>query len=166
MPRPSSIKLRPLRRDDATGVHALVMEEINRSPYGGGPLAALDRALDGKGPEYQGIAAIEDARIVGVVIYGTTAGAEGAGRLYLVAIDQGTRMRGIATTLVEAAAHALGGEGARFVTVEIPDDPTLGAARSLLDRCGFRVEASVAEYVRAGVGLVILRRDLGAAGHR
>jgi ribosomal protein S18 acetylase RimI-like enzyme len=142
------------------------MEEITRSPYGRGPLGALDGALDGKSSEYRALAATEDQRIVGLVVYGTTAGAEGAGRLYLVAIDRGARMRGIATSLVEAAVHALGGEGARFVTVEIPDDPTLAASRSLLARCGFRVEAKVAEYVRAGVGLVILRRNLGAAGRQ
>jgi GNAT superfamily N-acetyltransferase len=139
----------------------LVVALVERSPYGLSPRAALEGTLAGRDPEYAGIVALDDAGITGVVLYGGIAGAEGAGRLNLVAIEHGKRMQGVATMLVEAAVEALRAEGKRFVTVELPDDPDLAQSESLLGRCGFQLEAHVPDYFRDGVDLAILRRNLG-----
>jgi ribosomal protein S18 acetylase RimI-like enzyme len=155
-----SLELRSLRPDDAELVRTLVVSLVERSPYGVSPRAALEATLEGNDPDYAGIVALDGVGVAGVVLYGAIAGAEGAGRLNLVAIEHGKRMRGVATLLVEAAIDALRAEGKRFVTVELPDDPDLAESKSLLGRCGFQVESRVADYFRDGVDLAILRRDL------
>jgi ribosomal protein S18 acetylase RimI-like enzyme len=155
-----SIELRALLPDDAGPVRALVVGLVERSPYGVSPRAALEGTLLGRDPDYAGIIALDGEGIAGVVLYGAIAGADGAGRLNLVAIEHGQRMRGVATMLIEAAIDALRVQGKRFVTVELPDDPELAQSKSLLVRCGFRLEARVPDYFRDGVDLAILRRDL------
>jgi ribosomal protein S18 acetylase RimI-like enzyme len=155
------LELRELRPSDAAAVRALALAEIERSDHRSGPRAALDAAVGGADPEARGLVAVSDARIIGVVIFGTVAGSVGAGRLQLVVVDPEARRRGIATRLVHAAIDALATAGSRFVMVELPHAPSLTAASALLARCGFRLEASVGDYFRDGVDLAILRRAIG-----
>ena len=157
------VTLRALRAEDGPVVRALALPEIERSPYGSGSSSALEAVLTGADPDSRGLVAIHDGRLVGIAVYGAIAGTAGAGRLQLVVVDRDTRMRGIATKLVHGAIAALGAEGARFVTVELPDDPVLSASKQLLLRCRFHVEVMVADYFRDGVDLAILRRDLTGA---
>ena len=93
------------------------------------------------------------------MIHGTVAGAEGAGRLQLVVTAAAFRRAGIATQLVEAAVADLRDAGVRFTMVEIPDDPLLAPAISLLERCRFRIDARVPDFYRDGVDLAVFRRD-------
>jgi len=155
-----TVTVRAPRAQDEPVIRALTFPEIERSSYCVSLRSALEAVLAGADPESRGLVAIDDGRLVGIVVYGAIAGSVGAGRLQLIVIDRDTRMRGIATTLVHAAIAALGAEGVRFITVELPDDPTLSALKQLLLRCRFSVEATVADYFRDGVDLAILRRDL------
>jgi hypothetical protein len=144
---------------DAGAVRALVAD-FAASPYAGGTVAALTPALAGNDREYRGLVALDEDRIIGVVVYGTTAGAEGAGRLYFVATDRSERPRENGIALVEATVGALRESGHRFVAVEVADDPAFGPLRSLLAECGFRAETTVRDFFRDGISLTILRRDL------
>ena len=157
------VTLRALRVEDGPAARALALPEIERSPYGVSIRSALDAVLAGTDPDSRGLVAIHDGLLVGIAVHGTIAGALGAGRLQLIVVDRDLRRRGIATKLVHGAVAALGAEGVRFVTVELPDDPALLAAKQLLLRCQFSVEATVADYFRDGVDLAILRRDLTGA---
>ena len=154
------LALRALRRDDAERVRALVIREIANAPHCRGALSTLDAALAEPGDEYRALAAMDGERIVGIAVFGVTAGTEGAGRLHLVAVAGGSRRRRIGTSLVEATVDALRADGSRFVMVEIPDEPSLAAAKALLARSGFALEAKVPDYFRDGVPLTILRRSL------
>ena len=155
-----TVTLRALRADDGPVARAMALPEIERSPYGVSMRSALEAVLAGTDPDSRGLVAIHDGALVGIAIYGAIAGALGAGRLQLIVVDRDMRLRGIATQLVHGAIAALGAEGVRFVSVELPDDPALIAAKQLLLRCRLSVEATVADYFRDGVDLAILRRDL------
>jgi ribosomal protein S18 acetylase RimI-like enzyme len=140
-------------------VRALVSGTEN-SFAGPSAQAAFAAALAGGNPEYSALVAEHGRHVVGVVLYGSTAGAEGAGRLSLLVVDPTARRQGVGGALVQAAVAALRRSGHRFVGVEIPDDRLHEAIHALLVRCGFRIESTVPDYYRDGIALTILRRDL------
>jgi ribosomal protein S18 acetylase RimI-like enzyme len=98
--------------------------------------------------------------VVGVVVFGAIAGSLGAGRVQLIVVSRSSRRSGIASALIERALDVLAAERMRAAFVELPDDPALSAATRLLVRCGFRIEARVADHFRDGIDLAVLRRDL------
>jgi ribosomal protein S18 acetylase RimI-like enzyme len=155
-----TVTLLPLAAPDSAAARALADTALGDAPYAEPLLASLDGALTAASDEYRAIVAHDEGALVGLVVFGETAGARGAGRIYVVVVDAAARRRGIATALLEAACHDLGARGARFVAIELPEDPHVERGRWLADRGGFREEARVSDYVREGVGLVFLRRDL------
>lgn len=112
--------------------------------------------------EYRAIGAHQRTMLIGFVVLGETAGALGAGRIYFVAVHATTRRRGVATALIEAACADLQARGARLAVIELPEEPGLAAGLALARCTGFREEARVSDYARDGVGLLLLRRDLGS----
>jgi ribosomal protein S18 acetylase RimI-like enzyme len=158
-----TVMLLPLAAPDSTAARALADAALGDAPYAEPLLASLDGALLAASDEYRAIVARSEGVLLGLVVFGETAGALGAGRIYFVVVDAAARRRGIATALIEAACRDLGARGARLVAIELPEDPRLERGRWLADRAGFREEARVSDYVREGVGLVLLRRDLAKA---
>jgi ribosomal protein S18 acetylase RimI-like enzyme len=134
------------------------------APYGEPMLASLESALTRSTDEYQAIVVADASVLVGLIVFGETAGARGAGRIHLVAVDAKARRRGIAMDLINAACARFGEQGARFVMIELPVDPRLASVRRLAERAGFHEGGRIDDYVRDGVALVLLRRDLRAAG--
>src|SRR5687767_2953673 len=159
---PASLTLRELRPADAAGVDAIVAPEIERSSYSAGVRAAVDAVLSAPAGESRGLVAIRRERVVGVIVFGGTAGSLGAGRIQLIAVARDSRRSGIASALIDRALEVLTAEGMRAVFIELPDDPALSGVTRLLVRCGFRVDARVADFFRDGVDLAILRHDFGA----
>ena len=137
---------------------------LGDAPYAPSMLASLDGALRSESEEYRALVVGEHTALVGLIIFGTTAGALGAGRIYFVAVDEKARRKGLATALIEAACAELWSRGGRFVAMEMPEEPRLDGGRAVALRAGFRPEGRVSDYVREGIGLAFLRRDL--AGHR
>jgi ribosomal protein S18 acetylase RimI-like enzyme len=102
-----------------------------------------------------------DADVDALIVFGTFAGAAGAGRLHLVAVDERARGRGLGAALLAAASDVLRAEGARFLLAEVADDPpVLGDYWAFLAEQGFREESRVEDLVRDGVALAFLRREL------
>ena len=157
------VTLRPLTASDATPARALTDAVLGDAPDAASMRAPLEGALGSGGDEYRAIVARDANALIGVIVFGETAGALGAGRIFFVAVDVTARRRGIATMLIEAACSELRSRGARFVALELPEEPRLDAGRALAQRAGFRREAWVSDYVREGVGLAFLRRDFGDA---
>ncbi len=155
-----SVTIREFRDTDRSSVLALVDQEIRRSAYPATLRGAIDAVLAHRDPDSQALVIFRAEELVGIIIFGTVAGAEGAGRLQLVVTDPGSRRTGIASALVEAAVEVLRRSGARLVAVELPDDPELAPAAGLLERCGFAVDARVRDFHRDGVDLVVFRRTL------
>ena len=121
---------------------------------------ALERALAGSDDEAWGLAAVRGGEVVGLVLLGLVAGAQGAGRLHLVVVTAGARLGGVGRLLLDHAAADAVARGARFLLAEIPEDPVLAPAHALLRRAGFRVESRIPDFLREGIGIAFARRDL------
>ncbi len=160
---PVSVTLRSLAAPDATAARALADAVLGGAPFAEGMLASLDEALRSDSDEYRAVGADDGNALLGFVVFGEIAGALGAGRIYFVAVEATARRRGIATALMEAACTHLQSRGSRFAVIELLEEPPLASGLSLAHRTGFREEARVSEYVRDGVGLILLRRDLTSA---
>jgi ribosomal protein S18 acetylase RimI-like enzyme len=156
--------LRPLTARDAPAARALADAVLADAPYDDQLRGAIDRVLASRTDEYRALVAVADTALAGLLVFGETAGARGAGHIYFVAVDASTRRRGIATALAEAACRDLTERGARFVIIEMPDDPRLAGARLAAEQASFREEGRIADYVSDGMSLLLLRRDCGDGG--
>ena len=153
--------LQPLGPAHAGAARLLARAELAGTPYGEGPLETLERVLGtGGDDEARALAATRDGALVGLVVYGLVAGAQGAGRLHLVLVTASARLAGVGLQLCDAAADALRRAGARLIVAEVPDDPATAAGRELLRRAAFREEGRIPDFHRDGVALLLLRRDL------
>ena len=159
-PRAMPIALQPVTASAAASVRAFATAALSDSQYAEPLLAALDGALARENDEYRAIVAWHDNAIVGFIVYGETAGALGAGRIYLIAVDAGARERGVAAQLVDAVCNELAASGARLAMIELPGEPRFAPVRRLAERMGFRQQGRVDDYLRDGVPLILLRRDL------
>ncbi len=97
--------------------------------------------------------------VTGFVLFGVVPGTLGAGRVRAVAIAPLARRRGVGRALLTAAVQALEERGARFVLVELPDEPAMRFLAALLEACGFTEESRAADLVRDGVAMRYIRRD-------
>lgn len=158
------VTVRPLAPLDSAAARALAHTVLGDAPDAPSMLAPLDGALRSESEEYRALVVGEHTALTGLIVFGATAGALGAGRIYFVAVDGNARRRGLATALIEAACAELRSRGGRFVVIEMPEEPRLDGARAVALRAGFRPEGRVSDYVREGVGLAFLRRDL-SGGH-
>jgi ribosomal protein S18 acetylase RimI-like enzyme len=166
VPRTSvSATLRILTAQDSAAVRAFATSVLGDAPYSDVMLATLESALARTTDEYRAIVASAESGLVGAIVFGEVAGARGAGRIHLIAVDAKVRRRGIAMDLVNAACANLAERGGRFVAVELPADARLVGARRLGDRTGFREEGRIDDYVRDGVALILLRRELRTSPH-
>ena len=152
--------IRRLHGSDAPAARTLARGAVEGTPYAEAPLHALDRALAGGDDEAWALVAERDGGLAGVVLLGLVAGAVGAGRLQLVVVAEGARRAGVGSALLDAAAADAASQGARFLLAEVPEDPRLAAAHALLRVGGFRVESRIPDFVREGIGIAFLRRDL------
>jgi ribosomal protein S18 acetylase RimI-like enzyme len=159
-----TVTLRSLTPLDVPAARVLAQAVLDTVPRSEPFRAAVDAALSHAGDEHQAIVAHTRRGLIGLIVFGETAGAHGAGRISFVAVEPRARRRGVALALIEAACADVRARGARFMAIELADDPALDAARALAFRAAFRREARVDDYVSEGVGLELLRRDLATAG--
>ena len=160
---PLKLVIETIGPDASADIRSLAEPEIEAARFRSAPRAAIDAVTSGADPESRGLVAMHEGRVAGFIVYGTIAGSEGTGRLQLIVADSRSRRRGIASALVDAAIIDMQSGGARFAIVEVPDDPSLAPALRLLERCGFRPDARVADFFRDGVDLLILRRDIAGS---
>jgi ribosomal protein S18 acetylase RimI-like enzyme len=139
----------------------LVMRALALTPYAAGAIESLEAAVRSPNEESRALASVRGGAIDGVVVYGMFAGADCAGRLQLVVVDEGSRRESVGRALVESAIARLRGEGARFVLAELPDDShALPHARDFLTRLDFGEESRVENFFRDGISLAFVRREL------
>jgi ribosomal protein S18 acetylase RimI-like enzyme len=152
--------LRPLAARDYSAARALITSTLGDAPYAEALLAVLESTLARATDEYQAIVACDASALVGLIVFGETAGARGAGRIHLIAVDAIARRRGLATQLIDAACARLGERGGRLAMIEIPTERRLAGVRRLAERAGFHEAGRIDDYARDGVALVLLRREL------
>lgn len=160
---PVSVTFRPLGPPDAAAARSVAIATLGSDPFAAGMLGALDEAVTSDGVAYRAVGAHDGSSLIGFVVFGEIAGAIGAGRIYVVGVETTARRHGIATALVEAACIELQSRGSRLAVIELLEEPSLATGLALAHRTGFREEGRVGEYVRDGVGLLLLRRDLAGA---
>jgi ribosomal protein S18 acetylase RimI-like enzyme len=153
-------ELRPLRAADEPAARDLIDRSfppyLRELPHYHLTLALGDTASD----ESRGIVVTDGDRLAGVVLHGFVAGAVRTGKIHVLAVRADIRRRGIGRALLDAATRALASADARLIVVELPADPDLEAVRPMLHESGFREEASVGDFVRDGVALLVLVRGL------
>ena len=163
VPHAVSLTLHLVTPPDSPAAHSLALTVLGDVPHAEPMLTALTNALMRTSDEYRAMVARDGRTVVGVIVFGEVAGALGAGRIYLVAVDGGARRRGIASALVDAACHELSERRARFAMIELPAHARFADVRRLVSRAGFREEGRMDDYVRDGVALLFLRRELRAS---
>src|SRR5687767_1967488 len=97
-----TVTLRPLAAHDFAAVRLLADATLRVVPHGDPFRAALDDALRLAGDAHRGIVALDASGLIGLIVFGETAGAQGAGRIAFVAVDPRARRRAVATALIEA----------------------------------------------------------------
>jgi ribosomal protein S18 acetylase RimI-like enzyme len=151
----------PLSGSDSSLARALADAALGATPFAGSLFTALERALARATDEYQSIVARDGNALAGFVVFGEIAGTLRTGRIHLIAVAESARRRGVAIDLINAACDRLRERGSPLVVIELPMDPALATIHQLAQRAGFREEGRMADYVRDGIALVLLRRDLG-----
>ena len=116
----------------------------------------LERSYRGTA-ESRALAALEDGRLAGVVLYGAVAGAAHTGSVLWIAVRPDRRRRGIGRRLLRGALEAMDAEGARLVVAELPGGAEARPVEALLAAQGFALEGEVPDYFRNGVALRIYR---------
>ena len=155
-----ALEPRPLLPEDHQGTRVLLMGALGVTPYIDRALEVLTAAERGNDPEHRALVIARDGTVAGLAVFGSITGSSGAARLHAAAIAPGVELEDVGRRLMRALADASRATGARFLLVEIADDPALGTVLSLLREQGFKEEARVPDFYREGVSLTFLRLAL------
>jgi len=155
-----ALEPRPLLPEDHQGTRVLLMGALGVTPYIDRALEVLHAAERGNDPEHRALVIARDGTVAGLALFGTIPGSTGAARLHTAALAPGVEADDVGRRLMQAVADAASTAGARFLLVEIADDPALGTILSLLREQGFKEEARVPDFYRDGVSLTFLRLAL------
>lgn len=154
--------MRPLRESDIDAARELLRHSLPALSQLAPLLSVLELAVLAPDDEQRALVAEVDGSVAAIAVYGEFAGAAGAGRLHLVAVDQHHRRRGIGTLLVERVLGELGARPTRFILAELPEErPALDGYFAFLRASGFTEESRVPDFYRDGVAMVMMRREAG-----
>jgi ribosomal protein S18 acetylase RimI-like enzyme len=155
-----ALEPRPLLPEDHQGTRVLLLGALGVTPYIDRALEVLELAERGNDPEHRALVIARDGTVAGLALFGSVAGSEGAARLHMAALAPGVDADDVGRRLVRAVADSTRASGARFLLVELADDPALGTLASLLREQGFEEDARVPDYYRDGIALTFLRLAL------
>lgn len=164
MPGYFALEPRPLSADDHVGARVLLMGALGVTPYVDRAMEVLQRAERGGeaglDAEHRALVIERDGTVAALALFGSVSGTVGVVKLHAALLAPGVSADDVGARLIDAVIAAAKAEGARMIVAELPDDPAVGAERSLLQRAGFGIEAFVADFFRDGVALTLLRRAL------
>jgi hypothetical protein len=148
------IELRPLMPEDADAARAAVLAALAGTRYEMRVLEQLDVALSFEDPEYIAFLAWEPEsdNLLGLVLFGTVAGAQQVTRLHALLGDD----EGIRAALADVVRSVATDSGERMVVAEVPDDAPFRDAIVALSESGFEEEGRVDDFVCDGVSLLFL----------
>lgn len=155
-----ALEPRGLLPEDHQGTRVLLMGALGVTPYIDRALEVLQLAERGNDPEHRALVIARDGTVAGLALFGTITGSSGAARLHTATLAPGVDSNDVGRRLMAAVVDAMRAAGARFLLVEMPDDPALGTIHGLLREQGFQEEARVPDFYRDGVALTFLRRAL------
>ncbi len=150
-------RIRPLGERDLDAARELLRAAVPTASQLESLSSVVEAAVLTPNDEQRALAAEVDGRVAAVAVFGEYAGAAGAGRLQLVAVDTRHRRHGIGSLLLERVLSELHARGARFILAELPEErPILDGYFAFLRARGFVEESRIPDFHREGVALVIL----------
>jgi hypothetical protein len=155
----AKLLIRPIEPRDRQAADALLVATAG----GGLPLdrgrEIIDLALGRKDREYRAVVALLENELVGVAAFGELLGSDRVIRLHVVAARaaDGHDVDQQLLAAVDASAKRV---GARFIFAEIPEEIASEQTVDALTDAGYVEETRIADYVRDGVPLLLLRRAL------
>ena len=150
---------RAIAPDDHVGARVLLMGALGITPYVDRAMEVLQLAERGQDEEHRALLIARDGTVAAMALFGAVAGAMGVLRIHAVVVAPGVGTD-VGDRVIAAVADTARAEGARLLVAELPDDPAVGAIRTLLTGAGFQEEARVPDFYRDGVALTFLRREL------
>jgi GNAT superfamily N-acetyltransferase len=124
-----------------------------------------ERLAHGLASEYFFVFADDGADTIGYTCYGPIACTVGSYDLYWIAVEGSRRGGGLGRQLLEAAERAIAATGGRRIYIETSSQPLYEPTRQFYLRCGYRVDAILADYYAPGDGKVIFVKAVSANGH-
>ncbi|MFZ2955671.1 MAG: GNAT family N-acetyltransferase [Candidatus Ozemobacteraceae bacterium] len=105
----------------------------------------------------------KETAVVGYVCYGERPLTEGTYDLYWVVVDPGIQRGGVGRELMRWAERRIHERGGRIVLAETSGKPEYESTREFYRRIGYREEARIVDFYRAGDDLVMFTKHLGNA---
>jgi ribosomal protein S18 acetylase RimI-like enzyme len=133
---------------DATGLFPSDMLDEMAGPY-----------LDAPGADEFWLTSVE-TDVVGVAYCAPERMAEGTWNLYLVAVRPDAQRGGQGAALVRAVEQRVAGEGGRVLLIETSGLGTFAGQRAFYDSLGYREEARIRDFYRAGEDKVVFWKSL------
>lgn len=102
----------------------------------------------------------EKGRVLGYYCIGPTPMTEGTFDLYWIASDPAVHGQGVGTRLLRHCEELVRQKGGRLIVVETSSQPSYEPTRRFYLRRGYREEARIRAYYKAGDDLVIYTKNL------
>lgn len=102
----------------------------------------------------------ERGRVLGYYCLGPTPMTEGTYDLYWIASDPAVHGQGVGTRLLRHCEDQVRRKGGRLIVVETSSQPSYEPTRRFYARRGYREEARIRAYYKAGDDLVIYTKNL------
>lgn len=97
---------------------------------------------------------------MGFACFGPHALAEGVWDLYWIAVDPGTRERGIGRALLAEMEAMVASQHGRLILIETSGTPAYEPARRFYEACGYRYQAVIHDFYSPGDDLIIFGKTL------
>ena len=117
-------------------------------------IAKLERS------DYHFIFAEAGGRAIGYACYGEIAGTVGSYDLYWIAVHHDHRGRGFGKSLMEQSEILMAARGGRRVYVETSSRAQYEPTRQFYLKCGYAIDATLADFYAPGDGKVIFVKAL------
>jgi L-amino acid N-acyltransferase YncA len=150
---------RPPHAGDAETVRALVFSVLGVTPYVDRVVELLAAAEHGD-PDSQALIIERDGTVAALALYGPIAGTANTWRLATAILSPQVDAAEVGHVIVDAVVARAQSAGGRLLVAEFADDVALGRSLALLQANGFSEEGRVRDFFRAGVAMILLRRDL------
>ena len=156
----AGIHVRSLRAADRPQIekllrasHNFTAEEVETA------LEVIDDALGGDPDYLVNILETENA-IAGYECHGPTPLTEGTFDLYWIVVDPGAQKRGYGRLLLRASEEDVAQRGGRLLLIETSSQPSYDATVRFYKRNGYRLEARIHNFYRAGDDKLVLAKDI------
>lgn len=121
-----------------------------------------ERLQKGAPSGYEFCFAQAGAEVAGYVCFGPIAGTAASFDLYWIAVAPGFQGRGLGQALLAHAEDAIAAAGGRRIYIETSSRAQYRDTRAFYSRCGYRLEAVLADFYAPADDKLIFAKQLGA----